>query len=233
VALSIPEARVFALPESQHGAIASTAAPAVADRANQAQALLVGPGMLDPGEVARLLERVIPDLHGPTVVLDACAVTCLSASAVSLRALHGNVVLTPHAGEMAALLGIEDSAVTRAPLAVARRAAAETGAVVALKGWETYIVAPDGTAYRNQAGNVGLATSGSGDTLAGIIAGLAARGAGALQAAVWAVYLHARAGDRLAGRMGLLGFLARELLTEIPPLLAGLQGRDRPHPRAP
>ena len=68
-------------------------------------------------------------------------------------------------------------------------------------------------------GNIGLGTSGSGDTLSGVIAGLCARGATALQAAVWGVYLHAKAGDILARRIGALGFLARELLTEIPQLL--------------
>jgi len=93
---------------------------------------------------------------------------------------------------------------------------------VALKGAQTFVVAPDGTAYRNTAGNVGLGTSGSGDTLSGVIAGLSARGASALQAAVWGVYLHAKAGDVLARRIGGLGFLARELLSEIPPLLVKL-----------
>ncbi|HKO48552.1 MAG TPA: NAD(P)H-hydrate dehydratase, partial [Polyangiaceae bacterium] len=84
---------------------------------------------------------------------------------------------------------------------------------------QTLIVAPDGVAYRNTAGNVGLGTSGSGDALSGVIAGLSARGATALQAAVWGVYLHAKAGELLARRIGALGFLARELLPEIPRLL--------------
>ncbi len=91
--------------------------------------------------------------------------------------------------------------------------------MVALKGAQTFVVAPDGSAYRNTAGNVGLGTCGSGDALSGVIAGLTARGAPPLQAAVWGVYLHAKAGDILARRIGPLGFLARELLTEIPPLL--------------
>jgi NAD(P)H-hydrate repair Nnr-like enzyme with NAD(P)H-hydrate dehydratase domain len=94
---------------------------------------------------------------------------------------------------------------------------------VILKGAVTHIAAPSGETYRNsQAGNVGLATSGSGDALAGIIAGLAARGADPLQAAVWGVYLHGSAGDRLARRGGPLGYLPRELLAEVPALLAEL-----------
>jgi NAD(P)H-hydrate repair Nnr-like enzyme with NAD(P)H-hydrate dehydratase domain len=97
------------------------------------------------------------------------------------------------------------------------------GAVVALKGAETLVVDADGAAYCYRQGRVGLATSGSGDTLAGVIAGLAARGASPLQATVWGVYLHGEAGNRLTGRFGQTGFLARELLAEVPQALAALE----------
>lgn len=82
--------------------------------------------------------------------------------------------------------------------------------------------------YCNKRGNVGLATSGSGDALAGLVSGLAARGTSTLDATMWAVFLHARAGDRLAKRMGTLGFLARELLAEIPALMMQLSSM---HPK--
>ncbi len=94
-----------------------------------------------------------------------------------------------------------------------------------MKGSETFIVAPEGEIYCNRTGNIGLATSGSGDTLSGIIAGLVARGATPIQAAAWGVYLHGRAGDALAKRMGQLGFLARELLAEVPSLMAEFEKR--------
>ena len=123
---------------------------------------------------------------------------------------------------MAKLWSIERSEVLAQPLQVSRAAAGHTGAVVVLKGACTYVAAPDGTTFRNTRGNIGLGTSGSGDALSGIIAGLAARGADPLQAAVWGVYLHAKAGEVLARKMGLLGFLARELLAEVPALLARL-----------
>ncbi|HKQ51785.1 MAG TPA: NAD(P)H-hydrate dehydratase, partial [Pyrinomonadaceae bacterium] len=118
------------------------------------------------------------------------------------------------------------ASIKRDPREGARRAADNFRAVVALKGRETTIVAPhDPRVFCNRAGNVGLATSGSGDVLAGLCAGLSARGAAPLQAAVWAVYLHARAGDQLARRVGPLGYLARELSAEVPRLLAELSGR--------
>jgi len=106
-----------------------------------------------------------------------------------------------------------------APSAVAREAAARFGAVIVLKGAESWIATPEGALYRYDGGNVGLATSGSGDTLAGIVTGLAARGAPPLHAVIWAVYLHGSAGRALARRIGPLGFLAHELLAELPPLL--------------
>jgi ADP-dependent NAD(P)H-hydrate dehydratase len=122
------------------------------------------------------------------------------------------------------MFDLDEETVAQHPLATARRAAVSLGAIVALKGAETFIAAPDGRAFCNRAGNVGLATSGSGDMLAGLIAGLAARGAEPLKAATWGVHLHGLAGDALAKSMGGLGFLARELLAEIPPLMARLDG---------
>lgn len=129
------------------------------------------------------------------------------------------VVLTPHAGEMAHLTGIEKAIVRQQPADTARDAASRWNAIVALKGATTVIAHPDGRQWRHEGGNIGLATSGSGDTLAGIIGGLAARGADLEQACSWGVALHAAAGERLAIRIGLLGYMAREIPDEIPALL--------------
>jgi NAD(P)H-hydrate repair Nnr-like enzyme with NAD(P)H-hydrate dehydratase domain len=96
--------------------------------------------------------------------------------------------------------------------------------VVALKGARTVIATPRGERWQHEGGNVGLATSGSGDVLAGIIAGLAARGAELAQAASWGVVLHAQAGERLAARLGRIGYLARELADEVPALLEHAAG---------
>lgn len=218
--LAVPEARVYALPEAESGAIVLSAADLLVRLANDVQCVVFGPGLLDETATTSLLQWVLPQLDGPTVVLDAAALACLTDNPTLLNSLNGNAVVTPHAGEMASLLGMEKAAVNADPITTARRASTRFGCVVALKGAETIIAAPSGECYCNRTGNVGLATSGSGDTLAGIVGGLAARGADPLQAAVWGVHLHACAGDRLAQRIGPLGFLARELLSELPPLLA-------------
>jgi ADP-dependent NAD(P)H-hydrate dehydratase len=228
IAVAVPEARVFALPETKAGAIAASAAAAIAERAREAQSILIGPGMVDEKAIERLLSRLLPRIEGPVVVLDAGALTCLTDNGRCLHGLNRRVVLTPHAGEMAKLLGVDKKEIEATPCGIAQAAARATQAVVALKGRETFIAAPAGTkAYCNRTGNVGLATSGSGDTLSGIIAGLAARGAAPLQAAAWGVYLHGRAGDQLARRVGRLGFLARELLAEIPRLLSEVDRRKK------
>jgi len=211
-AMAVAEALVAGLPEGLSGDIDPSAAQEIAGRANKVSAALIGPGMLDQDGATALLRALLPAIEATPLVLDAGALAGVSADPTLLHRLEGKVVLTPHAGEMASMLGISKEEVRRDPLATARHAAAQWRAVVALKGANTYIAAPDGATYCHTEGTVGLATSGSGDTLAGVIVGLLARG----------VYLHGQAGAALARRMGTLGFLAREVLAEIPPLMAHL-----------
>lgn len=227
VAAAMPEARVFALAETKAGGIAVSAIAELAERGNSADAMLIGPGLADERATARLMQELLPRIQQPTLVLDAAALTHLAKAPESLHGLNGRVAITPHAGEMAQILGIDKAMVVRDQLKLARQAADELQAVVALKGVETFIVAPDAKTYCNQKGNVGLATSGSGDVLAGIIVGLAARGASPQQAVIWGVFLHARAGDRLARGIGPLGFLARELPGEVPRLMGELTRLSR------
>ena len=220
VGTAVPESLVVPFEETASGAIALSNVDAIVERANKADALVIGPGMVDESATAALIAAVAQALDVPAVI-DAAALACMRERADALAWLHGRVVLTPHAGEMASMLACERDAVEADPAAYAVDAARRFDAVVALKGETTHIAAPDGALYRNEHGNVGLATSGSGDVLAGIIGGLLARGAPPLHAAAWGVYLHARAGDVLAKRIG-FGFLARELSAEIPPLMAKL-----------
>jgi hydroxyethylthiazole kinase-like uncharacterized protein yjeF len=222
--MAVPEALVRALPMARTGEIAgSRAHAALAGYAAQTDALLVGPGMSNARAAHALLGPLVGRLDEDAVlVLDAAGILALAHDVDALRPLDGRAVLTPHAGEMASLLEIDKRAVERDPARVARLAADRFGAVVALKGAETWIAEPAGKLYRYTGGSIGLATSGSGDTLAGIVTGLAARGASPVRATLWATYLHGAAGRQLARRVGPLGFLARELLAELPPLLRRL-----------
>jgi ADP-dependent NAD(P)H-hydrate dehydratase len=219
VAVVVPEARVSGLPQTRKGELAPGCYRILAPDIEAADVLLLGPGMCDERAAVDLVQQCARARSRPTLIADAAALGIFKDRKPLSPAYRGEVIATPHAGEMAKLWGCSRDEVLARPLALAREAAASLGIVIALKGAQTFVVAPDGTAYRNTAGNVGLGTSGSGDMLSGVIAGLSARGASALQAAVWGVYLHAKAGDVLARRIGPLGFLARELLSEIPPLL--------------
>ena len=225
VASSLPEARVFALPETRAGKPSKAAGARLKEHLGKAQCVCVGPGMIEDESVARFVEATLRMCRDVPVVLDAGAVACLSAGPDLLHALGGRAVVTPNADELSEIYG-EEFAARGGALAAARRAAEEFRAVVVLKGRETFVASPGGETFVNRAGGVGLATSGSGDVLAGLIAGLVARGAEPAHAAAWGVHLHALAGERLARKVGPLGFLARELPAEIPTLMAELSRRE-------
>jgi hydroxyethylthiazole kinase-like uncharacterized protein yjeF len=213
------------LSEAKSGDISRAASKEIVRRAQGADAVLLGPGWSDEEEAINLGRRVLPNLSECSVVVDAIALRALDGNPGLLEQLNGRIVLTPHVGEMAGLMGLSKEEVQEAQARVAVEAARTFKAVVALKGRETFIASPDGELVVNRAGNVGLATSGSGDVLAGMIAGFLARGADPFTAAVWGVHVHAVAGDRLAKRIGLLGYLARELLGEVPGVLEELRGK--------
>lgn len=215
VAAALPEARVIALPESADGGLRVEGLEQLASCADDTAAVLVGPGMAGADATTAFVRGLLPLFTRATVLLDALGMECLRSG----MRFAQPVILTPHAGEMAHLIGDEKEDVVSDPLDLATRHAAGWNAVLALKGATTCIAAADGRAWRHDARTPGLATSGSGDVLAGVIAGLAARGASPEQAAVWGVALHARAGKRLAGRIGTLGYLARELPGEIPAVM--------------
>lgn len=222
LAMAAPEARVLPAPADANGDLVVAAAEALAGSADRCDAVVVGPGMLDDEVAGALAAELIQRAPNPAFLLDAAAMTGLRDRADALKAAAGRLVLTPHGGEMAALMGCDKAEVQADPLGLARRAAQQLGAVVALKGETTRIVSPDGHAVVYHDGPVGLATSGSGDVLAGVIGGLLARGAPPFAAAAWGVYLHGQAGVRLSQSVGPLGFLAREIAAEIPPILAEL-----------
>jgi ADP-dependent NAD(P)H-hydrate dehydratase len=226
VALAIPEARVLGLAETPEGGFTRDATDRLDPLADKVNAILIGPGMQDEPATAALVRALLPRLDDTAVVLDACAMgIVLQPDLAGARAafrFERPVILTPHAGEMAHLTGKDKAAILADPDRHAAAAARGWNAVVVLKGARTVIGAPDGTLWQHEGGNIGLAISGSGDALAGIILGLAARGASLEQAACWGVALHARAGEKLAERYGVLGYLAREISDEIPALMEAL-----------
>jgi ADP-dependent NAD(P)H-hydrate dehydratase len=207
--IAVPEARVFELPTDPDGELRGPGrqlGPAAAD----ADAVLIGPGMAAEARTSRLVATMAPRCRA--LVLDAGAIAAL-ASAPGARAVRraGTCVITPHFGEMATLLDVDIGAIHAYPQGVAVAVAREHGCVVVLKSATTWIADAEGGLWRHDDGPVGLATSGSGDVLAGVVVGLLARGAKPTQAAAWAVALHAAAGRTLSRTHGDTGFLARDI----------------------
>jgi ADP-dependent NAD(P)H-hydrate dehydratase len=220
--MAIPEAMIVGCDETQAGGIDPASAPRLIELGAECDAVLIGPGMTDPGGVAELTGSLLNELDRPALVLDAVAFSTLRADAVR-RGRTGKIVVTPHSGEMAKFLDAHREDVDGDALNAARKAAAVLPAVVAMKGAETYVVSEDGDALLSRNGSIGLATSGSGDTLAGILVGLLARGTQPVLATAWAVYMHGQAGRDLVKKHGEFGFLAREIPAEIPRIMMDLR----------
>lgn len=229
VGAMIPGARVIGLGETTAHGFQADSARRLGELAGKADALLVGPGMQDEAACVELVHSLLQRFKGAPTVLDAEALFAarptgephLLDEAVDWDGFRfaEPVLMTPHAGELARLTGVARSEIEQDPQGAARSAARRWNAVVALKGATTVLSMPDGTLWQHQGGNAGLAISGSGDVLAGIIAGLLARGATLEQAAAWGVVLHGAAGEQLALRCGPLGYLSREIAAEVPALL--------------
>jgi hydroxyethylthiazole kinase-like uncharacterized protein yjeF len=230
LAVALPEAGVLRLPETASGSVkGATAAAVLAARVEAADAVLVGPGLDDKDEATALLRGLLHTPAGkqpPAIILDAFALGSLPELAGELDPWAGRLILTPNVTEAGILLGHDAGDLAGDVPELAEK----YGAVVSCQG---VIARPVGAAggagggaraslWEITTGHSGLGTSGSGDVLSGIIAGLRARGTTDAQAACWGTHLHASAGDRLASRLGSLGYLARELTEELPPLMMEL-----------
>ncbi|HET6627096.1 MAG TPA: NAD(P)H-hydrate dehydratase [Nocardioidaceae bacterium] len=222
LAVAVPEAMVLGLPEDAAGQLAVEGAEEVVSAAATAAVVLLGPGFADPQASVRLLAEIVPRLES-TVVVDALASAYVTEKPEGLRHLDGRVVLTLNPNELAHIAGQDQGDVREDPLRAAVAIAERCRAVVVCGGRQKLVVAPDGARWVVQGGGPGLGISGSGDVQSGIVSGLLARGAEPAQAAVWGAYLHARTGERLAASVGTVGYLARELPGEVPPVLAELR----------
>jgi ADP-dependent NAD(P)H-hydrate dehydratase len=203
LSIAVPEAKVVGFPSGS-----DQLPDEITELAAQADVIAIGPGLDDIGQTTAILRQVLGAAGQDTgVVLDAYALGALSKDPTLLR--QKRTVLTPNVTEAEHLLGREPGP----DLAAASRALADRyQAIVSLYG---HVADPGGRLWREESGDAGLGTSGSGDVRAGIVAGLLGRGADPAQAACWAAFVHAVTGQRLAPRRGRTGFLARELVDEV------------------
>lgn len=231
--VALPECGSIGLPETADGSVKPDL-DRISPYLDGADAVLVGPGLDDPDLAGQLLAALLRreaghdgtsgdrgDRGGPAVVLDAYALGALASLEDQLEPWRGRLILTPNRKEAAVLLGRDVDDLDKDLAEISER----FDAVVTCHGLITQPPGHEAEApalWKITTGYGGLGTSGSGDVLAGAIAGLRARGTSSVQAACWGTHLHASAGDRLASRLGPLGFLARELADELPALMLEL-----------
>jgi NAD(P)H-hydrate epimerase len=219
-----PEAMVHAGAASVSGALAADCLAALGSLSERFNAVLAGPGMTASADTRAVVEELLDTVEAP-VVLDADALNALAGSPAILRRRRQPTVITPHPGELGRLMGLPTATIQADRPVAARDAASATGAVVVLKGAGTVVADPGGDIALNLTGNPGLASGGTGDVLAGLLAGLLAQGFAPLPAARTAVYIHGRAGDRAAWRHTQAGARAGDVAAELPLVLRELLPR--------
>ena len=190
----------------------------------KATVLLLGPGLggaaqsaARAAETRALVQTLLPAFAG-SAVLDADGLNAaaqLLAAGEAFPHPAGELIVTPHPGEMARLTGLSAAQINADREETARTYAQKWNAVVVLKGSRTVVAAPDGRACVNPTGNPGLARGGSGDVLSGMTAALLACGLPAFEAAACAVYLHGAAADRAAAVLGEYGMLPHDILPQL------------------
>jgi ADP-dependent NAD(P)H-hydrate dehydratase / NAD(P)H-hydrate epimerase len=226
VAARLAEATYLPLPETKDGFIAGEAGAAVLKELPKYNVLLVGCGLAQEPPAKEFLKSLLFTKDLPAIVLDADALNIIAGVKGWAKKLPPEAVLTPHPGEMARLTGLTIEKIQADRTGTAVKYAAEWNKVVVLKGAFTVIAAPDGRRRISPYANPGLATGGTGDVLAGMIAGLAAQGLPLYDAAALGVFLHGAAGEKVKAELGDTGMTASDLLPEIPRMIKEIKNRE-------
>ncbi len=211
-----PELMTEPLPETDAGTISNSAFDLIEQLTKGKTVLAIGPGISRNPQTSELVRNLIAKLQFPTV-LDADGLNAFEGRANELNGKGRTLVITPHPGEMARLVGCSIAEVQKDRLGIAREFAREHELIVVLKGHRTLVVQPNGEAWVNTTGNPGMATGGTGDILTGMTAGMLAQSPKNPFAAVTAaVYLHGLAGDVMRDKLGEHSLIATDLLSGLP-----------------
>ena len=210
------------LPENTDQTLGLSAREKILRRLERKKGLAIGPGLGTAKSTRNLVREVIQTCRVP-VIIDADGLNALVGNLSFLKKLKVPVVMTPHPGEMARLVGKTSSEVQEDRVGEARSFAGTYGVHLVLKGAKTVIAHPDGTVFINPSGNPGMASGGMGDVLTGIISGLVVQGLPVGEAVNAGVYLHGCAADALACSMGPVGFVASDVIDILPGQIRGLK----------
>jgi ADP-dependent NAD(P)H-hydrate dehydratase / NAD(P)H-hydrate epimerase len=211
----VREVMTLPLSETKDGMLHESSEQMILDFLENKKCLAIGPGLGTASGTRTLFFRILQKARIP-VVIDADGLTILAENKKVLSSLNVPVILTPHPGEMARLMETTPSEIQKDRIAVSRAFALEYNVHLILKGAGTVIAHPDGSVYINPTGNPGMASGGMGDVLTGMIAGLLTQGYSPEAATHLGVWLHGSAADSLARKKGVVGFLASDVMEEIP-----------------
>jgi len=225
LASKLTEVTYLPLPEPRPGIISSEAVRLIQQQFDRYNVLVIGCGLWQHQSAINFVRSVLFKSKAtlPALVLDADALNILAQTPKWWEHLTVDAILTPHPGEMARLAGTTVEAVQSDRAGTARKMAELWHKTVVLKGAHTVIAAPDGQSSICPVANPGLASAGTGDVLAGVIAGLLAQGLSLFNAAACGVYLHAQAGEMVKARLGDAGMVASDLLPELPVVIKHLK----------
>lgn len=193
----------------------------IRESVKRADVVAVGPGLGAHPETSELVRRFIMN-HTGEIVLDADGINAFKGNAAMLKDAPGEIVLTPHPGELSRLLDIPVADIQSDRMGAVAKAAEITGCTVLLKGAPTLIADSSGSLWINPTGNEGMATAGMGDVLTGVIAGLAAQGLGMSESAVLGAYIHGLAGEAASRKLGIHGVMAGDVVNFLPEILIDL-----------
>jgi ADP-dependent NAD(P)H-hydrate dehydratase / NAD(P)H-hydrate epimerase len=224
LARKLTEVMIAGLDETSEGSVSLSAHEAIMERVVWADVVVVGPGLSRAGETQELLVRLISEIKRP-LVIDADALSAVASNPEVLGKRKQATIITPHTGELSAIIGHDTRAIELLRVEMSRMAASLLKSIVCLKGSPTVCTTPEGGVYLNSTGNPGMATIGSGDVLAGIIASLLGQGMSPVQAAYAGVFIHGAAGDLAASDLGQRSIMALDILARIPSALMALEKR--------
>ena len=210
-----PEVMTLSLPATESGSIDASAFDYIVERSEDMNALILGPGLTTNPRTIELVHLLIQHIGAP-VVLDADGLNALAQDLTILDGRLAQLLLTPHPGEMARLLGISTREVQEDRITHASSFAAHHHLDIALKGWGTIVATSDGEIWYNPTGNSNMATAGSGDVLAGVIGALLAQGLSRKWALLCGVYLHGLSGELASLELGGLGITATDIINTLP-----------------
>lgn len=222
------EAMTVGLAETEAGNLSDAAAEKILELAADKRCLALGPGIGIEPATCRLVHRLVQESPVP-LVIDADGINNLAEEPELLINAHSPVVLTPHPGEMARLTRETAASVQADRIGAARRFAETFRVCLVLKGARTVVASPDGGVHINPTGNPGMASGGMGDVLTGVISGLIAQGLSPETAARIGVFLHGAAADEAAASCGPFGYLASDVMRQIPETIGSLQSGNPAH----